>query len=96
MAAFGHATRARRLADKVAHALIRVAAAAAAIILSTSLADAASRHQQRSHRRAPAALPMQPQGQIYPNRPPWAAPWQCFTDEGYGRFRPCDAGGRGG
>ena len=27
-------------------------------------------------------------------RPPWAAPWQCFTDEGYGRFRPCDAGPR--
>jgi hypothetical protein len=25
-------------------------------------------------------------------RPPWAAPWQCFTDEGYGRYRPCDAG----
>jgi len=29
---------------------------------------------------------------VYPSRPPWAAPWQCFTDEGYGRFRPCDAG----
>jgi hypothetical protein len=28
----------------------------------------------------------------YPSRPAWAAPWQCFTDEGYGRFRPCDAG----
>jgi hypothetical protein len=27
--------------------------------------------------------------------PPWAMPNECFTDEGYGRFTPCDRGGRG-
>ena len=35
-------------------------------------------------------------GQIYPNRPYWAAPGECFTDDGGGRFRPCSAGGDGG
>lgn len=35
-------------------------------------------------------------GQIYPNRPYWANPNECFTDEGGGRFRPCSAGGGGG
>ena len=24
--------------------------------------------------------------------PPWAQPWECYTDEGYGRYRPCNAG----
>jgi hypothetical protein len=27
--------------------------------------------------------------------PPWAMPNECYTDEGYGRFTPCDRGGRG-
>ena len=27
--------------------------------------------------------------------PPWAMPNECFTDEGYGRYTPCDRGGRG-
>ena len=26
------------------------------------------------------------------NRPVWAAPQQCYTDDGYGRFLPCDVG----
>lgn len=25
--------------------------------------------------------------------PVWRGPNECFTDEGYGRFTPCDAGG---
>ena len=28
-------------------------------------------------------------------RPAWAAPQQCFTDDGYGRFTPCEGGGKG-
>jgi hypothetical protein len=28
-----------------------------------------------------------------PGRPPWASPFTCYIDEGYGRYRPCDAGG---
>ncbi|MBX6426944.1 MAG: hypothetical protein IRZ09_13600 [Variibacter sp.] len=35
-------------------------------------------------------------GQIYPSRPYWAAPGECFLDDGYGRFRPCSGGGDGG
>jgi hypothetical protein len=27
------------------------------------------------------------------NRPYGASPTQCYFDDGYGRFRPCDAGG---
>jgi hypothetical protein len=27
-------------------------------------------------------------------RPVWAAPWECYTDEGYGRYRSCSAGRR--
>jgi hypothetical protein len=26
------------------------------------------------------------------NRPAWAAPWQCVTDDGYGRYLPCAVG----
>ena len=35
-------------------------------------------------------------GQIYPNRPFWSSPFECFTDDGGGRYRPCSAGGDGG
>jgi hypothetical protein len=31
-------------------------------------------------------------GQIFPNRPPGASPYECYTDDGGGRFRPCSAG----
>jgi hypothetical protein len=48
-----------------------------------------------AHRQEPAASGMLP-GQIYPSRPAWASPNECFIDEGYGRFRPCNAGGDGG
>ena len=29
----------------------------------------------------------------FPSRPPNASPYTCYFDEGYGRYRPCDAGG---
>jgi hypothetical protein len=35
-------------------------------------------------------------GQIYPSRPAWASPYECYLDDGNGRFRPCNAGGDGG
>jgi hypothetical protein len=35
-------------------------------------------------------------GQIYPSRPYWASPYECFYDDGGGRFRRCNAGGDGG
>lgn len=49
-------------------------------------------------RRAPepVAPPGFIPGQIYPSRPAWASPYECYLDDGYGRFRPCNAGGDGG
>jgi hypothetical protein len=41
---------------------------------------------------APGMLP----GQIYPSRPYWSSPYECYIDDGGGRFRPCNAGDAGG
>jgi hypothetical protein len=30
---------------------------------------------------------------MFPNRPYWASPMECYFDEGYGRFTPCTGGG---
>ncbi len=64
-------------------------------LAAVGAADAKSKaHKEIArHHHAPVAayVPASPYP-AYQSRPPWAAPWQCFTDEGYGRFRPCDAG----
>ena len=73
--------------------MIRILFAVATLIVCTGLADAASRHRLHKHRQAHAVATAYPQRQLYPNRPVWAPEGACFTDEGYGRFRPCDAGG---
>ena len=49
--------------------------------------------------RVPAADAPSPAGvSVYgwPQRPAWASPYECYYDEGYGRYRPCSAGGDGG
>lgn len=61
------------------------------------------RHHLRPHAYPKRVVPVYPRA-VYPapirvwplprNRPPWAAPWECYTDEGYGRFRSCSAGPR--
>jgi hypothetical protein len=71
--------------------------AAVALSLTASVADAAHKPKHkmvRHHAAVVHAVAADPYAAYYrPGpRPPWAAPWQCFTDEGYGRFRPCDAG----
>lgn len=64
-------------------------------------ARAARRFGGRCHRQAAVAPPRPaarlPQaspgaGRIDPSRPAWASPYECYYDEGYGRFRPCSAG----
>ena len=75
-----------------------VAALAAISVLGVSVADAASRKGKR-HKvtRAPAPVVVQsafPQTNyrapgMPADRPSWAGPNECFTDEGYGRFTPC-------
>ena len=60
------------------------------VMLATIPADAASRHKYKRHQRAiPIAARVAP-AQL--NRPVWASPYECYTDEGYGRFWPCGAG----
>ncbi len=67
-------------------------AAAGIVIATMSPADAAARHKHKV-RVAPAVTQRAPVMQpAFANRPIWAAPQQCFTDEGYGRFVPCDVG----
>lgn len=76
--------------------------ATALAFASTGAADAASRHKHkivRHHaRHHPAHIvpvaPVDPYLAFYNRgpKPPWGAPQQCFTDEGYGRYWPCGAG----
>jgi hypothetical protein len=76
----------------------KLLATAIMLALTAGAADAAhkSKHKVRVVRHHAPAVPYvaaDPYAAYYiPGpRPPWAAPWQCFTDEGYGRYRPCDA-----
>jgi len=62
---------------------------------TAATANAAARHKAK-HQLKPAAAQVAPSYQeASPNRPRWAAPQQCFTDDGYGRFTPCEGGGKG-
>ena len=76
------------------NAKILMTAVAALSLAGAGVADAAhkgKRHKARHHApRAVTYVPATPQA--YPGpRPIWAAPGSCWTDEGYGRYRPCDA-----
>lgn len=74
--------------------------AAIALSLTAGVANAARKKHKRIVRHHYPAAVEPTAAYPYPYagptasgpRPPWAAPWQCFTDEGYGRYRPCDAG----
>ena len=70
-----------------------IAALAALSFVSVSATDAAAKHKRHKvhHARAHAYVPVSPYAARTPG-PPWAQPWECFTDEGYGRYRPCSAG----
>ena len=71
-----------------------IAAVTAFSIASIGTADAASKRKAHKLRHyAPiAAAPAAPVGARTPG-PPWArSPYDCFTDEGYGRYLPCSSG----
>jgi hypothetical protein len=78
--------------------LIRMIAAVAALsMIAVAPADAASKTKRYKPQRvvvypAPSYWAGGPQYWVGTPRPPWAQPWECFTDEGYGRYRPCGAG----
>ena len=65
-------------------------AAAGIVIAAISPASAAARHKHKV--RAPAAQSPPVMQPAFTNRPAWAAPQQCYTNDGYGRFLPCDVG----
>jgi hypothetical protein len=69
--------------------------AAVAAVAFTAGADAAPRKKQMERHDSYVQRQASPYGQVSPSRPLWAGPNQCFTDEGYGRYSPCDLSGRG-
>lgn len=74
-----------------------IAAVTALSFVAIGTADAASKHKRHKvmrHHAAGMYVPAYPYGARTPG-PPWAQPWECYTDEGYGRYRSCSAG-RGG
>jgi hypothetical protein len=64
--------------------------AAGIVIAAISPAEAAARHKHKV--RAPAAQSVPVMQPAVARRPAWAAPWQCVTDDGYGRYLPCAVG----
>ena len=72
--------------------MLRLALFVAGIALfAMSSADAAARHKHKVPH--PAVAPSVPVLQpAFANRPAWAAPPRCYTNDGYGRFLPCDIG----
>ena len=79
---------------------IVIAAVTALSFAATGAADAKSKHKRYRAHYGPyvhygpyAYVPIAPYAARTPG-PPWAAPWECYTDEGYGRYRPCNAGRR--
>ena len=69
-------------------------AAAALTLVGISAAQPAPRNQGQQGSWNSAPVRLQGQQNVFPTRPAWAQPGDCFTDDGYGRFRSCSAGGR--
>ena len=71
--------------------------ALACLLTGIASAQAAHRHKHRALTSRPAAAvsaaPVQRAPQVGPI---WSGPNQCWTDEGYGRYAPCDSGRGGG
>jgi hypothetical protein len=69
---------------------------ASTLSLATATADAKTKQHRSPARHAPIAKPASaaaPYAAGQPGRPPWARPGECLTDEGGGRFYPCNYGG---
>jgi hypothetical protein len=64
--------------------ILVAAAIAVSLIASATTADAGSRHK-RHHAYRTWTVPVETQV-----GPIWSGPNQCWTDEGYGRYAPCN------
>jgi hypothetical protein len=70
--------------------MTRIIIVAVAVALAGTGAEAAARKKPEARALQSAAVAARPYAVA--NRPSWAAPGECFTDDGYGRFWPCSAG----
>lgn len=66
---------------------ILFAAAFATAVMAVTAAEAASRHKHARGAYAHAYAHVVRTPQVGPI---WAGPNQCWTDEGYGRYAPCN------
>jgi len=71
-----------------------IIAAAALSLFASGAADASGKPKRNKIVRADGVVAYLPAYTMGTPRPPWAAPWECYTDEGYGRYRSCSAGRR--
>ena len=69
-----------------------IVAVAALSFVAVGAADAAGKPKRHKIVRTDGVVTYLPAYTVAMARPPWAAPWECYTDEGYGRFRSCSAG----
>ena len=73
--------------------MLRVMLTVLAVLSLASLdtADAATKRKLKKPLPAASAT-MSAKPVVRTPGPTWAAPGECFTDEGYGRYWPCGAG----
>ncbi len=71
-----------------------IVAVAALSFVAAGTAEAAGKPKHHKVVGADGLVAYLPAPVVSAARPPWAAPWECYTDEGYGRFRSCSAGRR--
>jgi hypothetical protein len=72
-----------------------IIAALAALSVGVGTADAATKKKARHVARAPAISAPAKLGtpaRIGTPGPAWASPYDCYTDEGYGRYLRCGGG----
>jgi len=55
--------------------------------------DCRRQYAQRGMTTEPTARSFGSAYPEFPTRPPNASPYTCYFDDGFGRYRPCDAGG---
>jgi hypothetical protein len=73
-------------------ATIKIALAVSWLLATGSLGFAGYSHKSARHRAMPdAPYAMRGARMIEFRRGWWASSYECFTDEGYGRFRSCSA-----
>jgi len=73
-------------------ATIKVALAVSMLLATGSLSFAGHSYKSARHRAAPyPAYAVQGARMIEFRKGWWASSYECFTDEGYGRFRSCSS-----